>query len=294
MGVHVKVASMRGIARRILSCIGRLRPDESLIKPDESLINRVEWAERRISELSLVTSPPSSGGTYCALSGDDTQIEVYVSQFNIRWIADFGVDPKVILDIGSFDGGDGIRLKRAFPSSRVVSFEADPNRFRIVAGNVAPFGVEPVQLALSDRDGSTEWYQSHDNSFVSKGNGSQGSIFRHSEKYRLRFPHIDQTSVPISVNCGRLDTFCGRAGIDHIDLAHIDVEGAEYEVIMGMGSINPKIIFVEALSTASELWIGARDSREVHRLLSRRGYIFAGDFTSDRLYVRCDVLGDVP
>ena len=73
-------------------------------------------------------------------------------------------------------------------------------------------------------------------------------------------------------------------------MAHIDVEGAEYQVLMGMGSMRPKMIFVEASSNGTELWIGAKSSRDVHRLISKYGYALAGDFTSDRLYVRFDLL----
>jgi hypothetical protein len=88
--------------------------------------------------------------------------------------------------------------------------------------------------------------------------------------------------------CARLDSFCIEQGIDKIDLLHIDVEGAEYEVLIGMANMRPALIYLETISRGQ--WTGAKSSGEVHRLLSRIGYCLAGDFRTDRLYAHHSAL----
>ena len=43
----------------------------------------------------------------------------YSSSFNTIWFSELGIEPKIILDIGSYDFGDSIRYKLEFPNSSV-------------------------------------------------------------------------------------------------------------------------------------------------------------------------------
>jgi FkbM family methyltransferase len=184
------------------------------------------------------------------------------------------------MDIGSYDAADAIRLKHDFAQARVIAFEADPDRFVDVSRNAAASGVMAVQCAVGAIDGNLAWYQAK----AKGGIGSQGSLFPHTKL----FAGFSQAKLPTQVRVIRLDTYCRQNGIDEIDLAHIDVEGAEYEVLTGMGDIRPKMIFLETM--AREIWAGAKSAAELHRLLTRLGYVLAGDFRSDRLYVRSDLV----
>jgi FkbM family methyltransferase len=224
---------------------------------------RFSEAEKRLSGLTLVTHPANDDG----------------SVFNTLWLAEFGIEPRLIMDIGSFDAFDAIRFKRGFPQARVIAFEADPDRFTTVK-NAAGSGVVAVQSAVGVTDGEATWYQAKSADSVS----SQGSLFPHAKT----FAGFSQTKLAKKVPVTRLDTYCRENGIDEIDFAHIDVEGAEFEVLSGLGPLRPKMIFLEMI--ARETWIGSKSSAELHRLLTRLGYILAGDFRSDRLYVRADLV----
>jgi len=268
--------------RRLVQKFGRRWSDQALLAEVESL-------RTRIDNLSLVRSAAELDGEFaCAMPGSGEQRRLYRSRFTMAWADEFGVAPRVIFDIGAYDGGDSIRFKQKFSGARVVSFEADPDRYAVVAGNVRPFGGEPVNAAICDRDGPVTWYQSHDGRFADAKTGSQGSLYRHSAAFARRFDFIRQSNTPITVEGFRIDTFCRGAGIDEIDIAHIDVEGAEYEVVAGFGAILPKLIYVEA--APFDFWIGARHPRELHQKLSSLGYLIALDLANDRLYVRADLL----
>jgi FkbM family methyltransferase len=263
-----------------------------MLSDNETLVNalakRATEAERdveafkaRLRSLSLFDNPQEAEGFYEAADG----LQLYRSAFNLAWMGELGVAPKTILDVGAYDGGDAVRFKQAFPSAHVVAFEADPDRSDVVGQNVVPFKVEIVAQAAGDTDGTASWFQSEDRLNDTGHLGGQGSFFRHSESYRQRYQHIVQSETEITVPCLRLDTFCRQRAINDIDLLHVDVEGAEFQVLTGLGELRPTLIYVEAFSDDFGGWIGSRRAKDVHRLLASRGYILAGDFFSDRLYV---------
>lgn len=242
----------------------------------------------RLDSLRLVLAPPSTEG-FTAWSEDGRRLDLYTSQFNPDWILELEIAPRHILDVGSYDAGDAIRFKKAFPLARVICFEPDPDRFDIVSFNATAFGIEAHQLALLDRAGFADLYRSSAGVEASSG---QGSIYRETAEYKKRHPHIVISEIPTSVRCTRVDLFCAENGIDDIDVAHIDVEGAEYEVLQGMGPIRPKLIFAETSADEVPLWEGSKRPKELHRLLSRMGYLLGGDFGTDRLYIRSDLFVD--
>jgi FkbM family methyltransferase len=227
----------------------------------DALAVRFSEAEKRLNELRLVSSPPLQQGRSAGL---------VVSQFNPKWLDELQIQPRTILDVGALDAGVSIFLRQHFPSASIFAIEADPKLFTAIEKNAKPFDVSPINVALCERDGRIRWYP------AASGRG-QGSILA----ARRSGHHLP----PIEVACTRLDTLCTGRRIDAIDFVHMDVEGAEYEVLLGLGALRPRAIFLETIWR--ELWIGARSA---HRLLSQMGYCLAGDFRQDRLYVHHSVL----
>jgi FkbM family methyltransferase len=272
----------RRAARKVRQKIGRYWT--------QPLLDEINLLRTRIDDLQLVRNPAERDGDFtCLVPGTLAERRLYQSRFNMAWLDELRISPKIIFDIGAYDGGDSIRFKYRFPDARVVAFEADPERYRIVAENVAPFKVECINAAACDRDAPVPWYPSHDARSAAEVAGSQGSMYRHSPAYAQRFGFVQQSASPTSVEGVRIDTFCSRAGITEIDVAHIDVEGAEHEVVAGFGAVLPKLIYAEVMPF--DAWIGARQPRELHRRLSSLGYFLAAELISDRLYVRADLVG---
>jgi 2-O-methyltransferase len=272
----------RRTARKVFQKIGRRWPDQRLLD-DIAMLRTCN------ENLQLVRNPAQPDGEFvCLMPGTLEERRLYQSGFNLAWLDELKMSPQVVFDIGAYDGGDSIRFKYRFPDARVVAFEADPERHRIVAENVAPFGITCVNAAVCDRDASVPWYQSHDARFGDPRAGAQGSLYRHSAEYARRFDFVQQSATPTSVEGIRIETFCERAGIGEIDVAHIDVEGAEHDVVAGFGRILPKLVYTE--SVPFNAWIGARQPRELHRKLSSMGYVLAAEAINDRLYVRADLV----
>jgi hypothetical protein len=133
------------------------------------------------------------------------------------------------------------------------------------------------------------WRQARDHGFDQGGIGGQGSIFRQSPQLDARHPQIEVLDETISVPVTRLDTLCAARGIEQIDLLHVDVQGAEFEVMVGLGQLRPALIFLEVTTIADGGWIGAAAGRELHALMARLGYLLVGDFLADRLYLHASL-----
>jgi FkbM family methyltransferase len=272
----------RRTARKVLQRIGRRWPDQRLL-------DEIAFLRARIEDLQLVRNAAEQDGEFtCLVPGTLEERRLYQSRFNMTWLDELRISPKIIFDIGSYDGGDSIRFKYRFPSARVVAFEADPERYAVVAANVAPFGITCVNAAVCDRNAPVPWYRANDARFDESVAGSQGSMYRHSSEYQQRHDFVKQSAAPVTVDGIRIDSFCAQSGIGEIDVAHIDVEGAEHEVVDGFGRILPKVVYAETASFGA--WVGARQPRELHRRLSYMGYLLAAELINDRLYVRADLV----
>lgn len=213
---------------------------------------------------------------YPVTVGGET-LSVQHSKFNLDWLEQLGVDPAVIVELGAFDGGDAHRFKARFPQARVVTVEADPDRIRAVRRTLADSDVEVFNFAACDRDGPIDWFAAE----VDGAPNAQGSVFRHTQAYRERFPFVSQAEAPVQVEGRRFDSFCREAGIAAIDLLHMDIEGAEIMVLRSLGDVRPGLIYMEWREGFFE---GHEDSASAGALLAGAGYELLADLGEDRLY----------
>ncbi len=132
-----------------------------------------------------------------------------------------------------------------------------------------------------------EWFPSacrHAN--LNEDSGPQGSMYRHTDLYKNTFAHVHQQATPIAVPSIRLDAFL--EGMPDPDLIHVDVEGAELDVILGLGSRSAKIVYVETLDVMlnGACFNRVGGTNELHTIMDSRGYALAINTGVDRLYVR--------
>lgn len=188
--------------------------------------------------------------------------------------------PKVIFDCGSFDGADALRMRAAYPEAIVVAIEADPVRVEVVRRNIAGRGIVLVHCALFDENKRMDWYQR-----ISRERGneisSSNSLYPWTDAVIKRFAGvIDDMPDVLSVNARRLDDVWADMKIPEIDILHTDVEGAELPMLMGMGLMRPRMIYVETL----DYWIGSPKPSDVHEYLSALGYRRINKMRKDSLY----------
>lgn len=202
---------------------------------------------------------------------------LYVSSFNPKWFDELGVPPEVIFDVGSYDGGDALHLKRTFPNSRVIAVEADPQRARAVRSALTNSDVEVLEYAVADRSGTLDFYPTT----IDGERSSQGSIYRFNRKTAKKLPYIQQANQPIKVIGRPLAEIISDLSIGDVSLLHMDIQGAEYEALVGLLHHRPRMIHLEV----THEYKGAQKLKKLHQLMVTMGYHLAADFINDRLYV---------
>ena len=210
------------------------------------------------------------------------------SKFTMIWFKELGIDPTVIFDFGCHDGGDSIRFKREFPNCNVYAFEPDPDCFSQCKDLLTKHNVVLNNAAISDQVGTKAFYPSKDNKYDNGTRSAQGSFYKHSTWYREFFTFVNQSQQSIDVPVTTIQQFCKENNISHIDLLHVDVEGAEQEVIVGLGHLRPKLLFLETGYSGGDNAVGfdgGTYNPNLFKLLEALDYVLLGDYISDRLYI---------
>ena len=207
--------------------------------------------------------------------------------FNTSWIEQYiGRKPNVIMEFGSYDGGDGVNYKQIFPDASVYSIEACPERFKVISSYIDKFDVKAFNYAMCDYDGEIEFYQmtcpdtlDHPGMY-----GGSGSINKKTDLYKQSWSHIEELA-PIKTPCRRLDTLCKEENIGHIDFLHVDVEGAEHKVVKGFGELRPSMLWLETHLGKEYYGPDAYIKTELNEHLISIGYMQIIDTPNDTLYV---------
>lgn len=238
---------------------------------------------RRARQTHGLTKPIAREVTYTADVGG-RQAEMVRSRFMADWLGQLDIAPRVILDLGSYDGGDSRRLAQAFPDCRVIAVEADPTRLEIVRANLEGTAVEVVNAAVCESDGPVPWFAARIDGAVH----AQGSVFRHSDRYRKSYPFVKQEAEAAEVPGRRFDSLMAELGVAAVDLLHMDIEGAEGIVLRSMGAVRPALIYME---WRDHFFEGAETAAERAALMDGLGYALLLDLGEDRLYLRGDLAG---
>jgi FkbM family methyltransferase len=107
---------------------------------------------------------------------------------------------------------------------KIHSFEPNPEVFGWLSGNLKRnqiANVRPNQIALSDIDGKATFHLPKNREWC------VGSLIE---------GFASQTE-PITIDVMRFDTYCAKFSVVKVDLIKIDVEGAELNVLKGMGRL---------------------------------------------------------
>ncbi len=214
---------------------------------------------------------------------DCNGIRLYKSEFKEEWLS-YIHNPSIILEFGSYDGGDGAFYKQKFPEARVLSIEASPDRFNIIKSYSDKIGVEVYNFAVSNKDGFANFYEVFDPNVLDSDSktGSSGSLNQRTEIYKKNFPHLSE-KAPIPVETIRLDSFCNKNSINFIDFIHVDVEGGEHLVLEGLGDLRPKVMLLERYLGKEYYGDSAYNVGDIERICDKMGYIILESTPSDIL-----------
>lgn len=205
------------------------------------------------------------------------------SSFKKEWLDEYVSNPSVIFDIGCYDGGDSLRFLTWYPNAKVYCFEAIKQNYELTLQKIGSTNININHSAVFDVDGEIEFtlIARHQN------DGSLGDFMGGVYSYEPAhlFNHGLVSLPKQKVKAITIKTFCTLNNIDHIDFAHIDVEGAGLQVINGMGDICPTVIFIEFQSSGTFGGKNASDGELIHAL-ENKGYSLEKQLTNDYLFVK--------
>lgn len=137
-------------------------------------------------------------------------------------------DINIIFEIGSLDGKDSLLFKQNFPEAEVYAFEGLLENYNLYMKTFSE--IHTFNKVIFNYDGKIIFHKKNVNGIH--------SVFDRGTSYG--------TDTLVS-GCYRLDSVCKELNIDHIDMMKIDVEGATYEVLEGMGALlkTVKIMHIE-------------------------------------------------
>ena len=186
----------------------------------------------------------------------------------------------LIIEIGAHFGEDSLRFKHIFPDSILHCFEPDPRSISIFKKHVLLNNVFLYELALSNTDGEKEFYPSFNAdkiktvpekySWISLEDYNSLKL-NNSGSSSLKKGYKDLLSEKISVQTERFDNWAKNHNIGLIDLVWIDVQGAEEDVINGMGEKIKSINYVW-IEYGEKTYEDALSREETIKLFKDKGF----------------------
>ena len=174
-----------------------------------------------------------------------------------------------ILEIGCNDGEHTLWFLNAFEAPRIFCFEPEPRAISRFKRNVGcRSGVTLVPLAVSDTNGSVEFYQSSGqppwegfDHLEKTGWDYSGSIKKPKEHLNV-LPWIKYESK-IRVPTKTIDAWNEEVGLKMIDFIWMDVQGAELSVIRGMEKTLSKVRYLYTEYSDKEMYEGQPTLKQI-------------------------------
>lgn len=144
-------------------------------------------------------------------------------------------DINFIFDVGSLNGVESVYFSQFLPSSKIYSFEANPNSACLVRENQKYYpNTYCIDKAVSNFNGKNTFYLTSDNIGASSLLKPIGGYAGH------------QYST-IEVDVITIMKFCEENNIPNVDILWMDLQGNELNALKGMGEMlsNTKVICSE-------------------------------------------------
>jgi len=188
----------------------------------------------------------------------------------------------VFVDVGAHIGKYTLAVaKRLRNKGLVISIEPEPENFRSLIANLYINGLNPYVVALN----VAAW--SRDSIIKLHIGASSGGHSTSFIKSRKRESEVGKT---ILVKAKRIDDIVKKLRVHRIDLVKIDVEGAEYDVLLGMKEC------LERFKPDLIIEVHRNNDRMVKEFLEQRGYKIYDikeAFYNDHYYIFCRHLSKV-
>jgi FkbM family methyltransferase len=175
-----------------------------------------------------------------------------------------GIDPKLILDLGCFDGQQAIELTKAFPEAEVIAFEADLANAGSATGNCMGFPkISVIHAAVGDKDGVVTFYR------AIGANRECGSLLVPNGKYFELMPTKESRVTQL-----RLDSLLGASP----EIIWMDVQGNELAALNGMGRFLDGVKMIWTEVCFNPYYHGQMLAADFDREMAQKGFSKIAEF----------------
>jgi FkbM family methyltransferase len=179
-----------------------------------------------------------------------------------------------VCDVGSLDGTDALRFRRALPKAEVIAFEPNPRNFDLMAADerLPKHGIRILPFAVSDREADAPFY------VVGAQYARNRDVQRRGVSSLHRRANSSLIADVVQVRTVRLDHVLAKDASAARIALWIDAEGMGYEVVKGASRVleRTQMLHVEAETMAL---IGAEQKLlpDIERILDADFVLVATD-----------------
>ena len=192
---------------------------------------------------------------------------------------------KCILDIGSRDGLQSMEFNRWFPEAKIYAFEPIKSSFNFIVNLTKDIdNIEALNYAITSYNGKIKFYE------VYNGNVGASSLLKTSGHPRTQ--HWQQREI--EVDCINLEDWLDKKEINSVDIAWVDVQGAEKIVFESFGKYLNDVKVIATEVGVVPLYEGAITKELLDKQLTNHICISSqlepSGTESDTIYIRRDLL----
>jgi FkbM family methyltransferase len=158
----------------------------------------------------------------------------------------------VVFELGANHGQDTEKIiKYCKGDYKYYAFEPDPRTVAVMKEKGLHNKVEIIECAVSALDDKVKLYQFYDKVNPNDFWGTGPTSIMRPCTHEKRLPHLSHKS-DLYVPTITLDNFCQERNIKKIDFMWVDIQGSEYNMIMGAKKTlkNTDWLFMEAVKDA--------------------------------------------
>ena len=188
-------------------------------------------------------------------------------------LAEIIPDNITIVEGGAFYGNDTVQMARAWPNSRIFTFEPVPELFTQLQEKTESYkNITCINLALAEKAGTAQFWPSENPKKPGK-HSQAGSLL--PPKERLKFSEI-RFNEPFEVPTVSLDLWAQQNGIDRIDFLWLDLQGYELPVLQGAGDLLSNVSYIYTEVNFIEAYAGQKTYPDIVKKIEAYGFEIIG------------------
>lgn len=218
-------------------------------------------------------------------AGDGRSLSNYVEI--IEKHADFRI--RNFFEVGANYCQDAGFVQRTFNLSKNDIYCFEPAKF--IYNEIKDNGYKVFKYAVSDLDGQRNFLITETDPLKLPANTGISSLKRN------RTEHVHEVSSEI-VECIKLSTFIKEHGVEAIDFMKVDVEGNDFEVLIGLESCISIVKMIQIECSRKPIFEGEKTIDEIYNYLLKRNFslvhfeLSTDNISGDALFINNEFLKD--